>query len=553
MNKVFVNQSVAVALLLALLGVSHSGFGQPSRYDICVYGETASGVTAAIQAARLGKQVVLISQNNHVGGVITSGLTATDINRNTLIGGIPREFYRRIYAYYQKPAAWKSQDRESYFISTLKRTFTGKNDSLKIQWVYESHVAETILLEMLAEAGVEVIFHERIDLSNGVVKKKNRIRYIRMESGKEFVASVFIDATYEGDLMAASGVSYAAGRESNSQYNETLNGIRLNHVIGSAETSVDPYILEGDAGSGLLPYIEPSLWGKEGSGDDRVQAYCYRMTLTNDPANRVTIDKPSGYNPLWYEVLARELKLHPDTMLQQLITLTPMPNRKTDTNKLNFFGASYGYPEADYTMRAKIAQMHKEYALGMLWFLGNDDRVPTHIRREMKDWGLPKDEFTDTGHFPYQLYVREARRMIGEYIMTERNCRREGNVTAPFPIALGTYMIDSHYVSRVVDEDGRLRMEGTLNERGVSPYPISYHAITPKLSECSNLLVPVCLSASHVAYSSIRMEPVFMVLGQSAGTAAALAIDKDCAVQKLPYGDLRRQLLKDHQILGVPQ
>lgn len=552
MTKIYSSQKFRLILLLLLLSVDPYSFGQTERRDICVYGETASGVSAAIQAARMGKKVVLISQNNHVGGVITSGLTATDINRNTLIGGIPREFYRRIYAHYKKPGAWKSQDRESYFISTLKRTFTGKNDSLKIQWVYESHVAERILREMLKEAGVEVVFNERLDLENGVVKEGSRIRNIRMESGTEFFASVFIDATYEGDLMAESGVSYSVGRESNGQYNETFNGIRLNHVIGNADNSVDPYIREGVPASGLLPYIEPSLWGEEGSGDDRVQAYCYRMTLTNDPANRIPIGKPDGYNRLWYEVLARELRLHPDTMLQQLITLTPMPNRKTDTNKLNFFGASYEYPEGDYKTREKIAQMHKIYALGMLWFLGNDERVPGHIRMEMKDWGLPKDEFVDTGHFPYQLYVREARRMVGEYVMTEHNCKREGNVAAPFPIALGTYMIDSHYVSRVVDANGKLRMEGTLNERGVSPYPISYHAITPKSSECSNLLVPVCLSATHVAYSSIRMEPVFMVLGQSAGAAAALSIDNRCAVQQLPYEDLRKRLLKDHQILAVP-
>ncbi|WP_257666472.1 FAD-dependent oxidoreductase [Parapedobacter tibetensis] len=525
-----------------------------TSYDICVYGATASGVMAAIQAARMDKSVLLISDTDHVGGVATSGLTATDINRNTLIGGIAREFYQHIYAYYERPEAWRNQDRESFFVSSLKRTFTGKNDSLSMQWVYESHVAEEIMKEMLEKAGVTVVYNERLDLEKGVEKEGQQIARIRTEQGSSYAAKRFIDASYEGDLMKLANISYVIGREANSTYGEFHNGIVLNEVIGNGEQSVDPYIIKGDSSSGLLPFVDAQLWGSEGEADKRTQAFCYRMTLTNDPENRVPIEKPAGYNPLWHEVLARFLELNPDKQLQQIITLTPMPNKKTDTNHLDFFGASFDYPEGDYATREEIAQRHRDYALGMLWFLGNDERVPEHIRTEMAAWGLPKDEFADNDHFPYQLYVRESRRMIGEYIMTEHNCLLANRVAASDPVAVGTYMLDCHIVSRVVDAEGKLRNEGSVYGRGLrtGPYQISYQSITPKAEECENLLVPICLSASHIAFSSIRMEPVYMVLGQSAGTAAALSLDEQCTVQELDYGKLRAKLLQDGQIITVP-
>lgn len=534
-----------LAFFLLTIPVSH---GQ-EEYDICVYGETASGVSAAIQAARMGKRVVLISQNSHVGGMTTSGLTATDINRNTLIGGIAREFYGHLYAWYENADAWKNQERDAFFNLSRKRTFTGKNDALKIQWVYESHIGEKIQLEMLRDANVKIVFKERLDLKDGVQKEDKKIRRIVMESGREFSAPMFIDATYEGDLMALAGVSYTIGREANSQYGETYNGVRVNEVLGEGETSVDPYVVEGDPDSGLLPHIEPRIWAAQGAADpNRVQAYCYRMTLTDDPANRVEIERPANYDPLLYEVLARKLQLKPETQLQQIITLTPMPNRKTDTNKLNFVGANYEYPEGDYATRERLCQRHREFALGMLWFLAHDERVPSHIRAEMEPWGLARDEFPENDHFPYQIYVREARRMVGEYVMTEKNCRRAAPEHATHSIGVGTYMIDSHHFSLVVDEDGKLRYEGGLGAKSAS-YPISYKSITPRAEECHNLLVPVCVSASHVAYSSIRMEPVYMVLGQSAGAAAALSLNERCPVQELPYSDLAAALQEAGQIL----
>lgn len=538
-------------LLLLFFSFTTSISASSTLYDICVYGESASGVVAAIQGARMGKKVILLSKNNHVGGLATSGLTATDMNRNDLIGGITKEFYNKIYTYYLKPESWRNQDRESFMTSTLKRTYRGKNDERQIQWVYESSVAERIMLDMLKVAGVEILFNQRLDLGKDIQKEENTIKSIQLENGKTIEAKIFIDASYEGDLLARAGISYTVGRESNQQYGETLNGIRVNYDQGKDLTKISPYIKEGNPKSGVLPYVTPKEWGKQGEEDKRVQAYCYRMTLTNDPDNRMAIQKPRNYQPQWYEIYARMLKLEPETELQKIITLTPMPNKKTDTNHLDFFGASYDYAEAGYKTRAEIEQLHKDYALGMLWFLGNDKRVPEHIRKEMLDWGLPKDEFTDTANFPYQIYVREARRMVGTFVMTEKNVRKADRSLAEHSVGLGSYALDCHYVSRVVDQDGKLRNEGTIFAP-TTPYPISYYSLTPREEECSNLLVTVCLSSSHVAYSTIRMEPVYMILGQSAATAASLAIDADVPVQKISYDILKYQLLQDGQLLSIP-
>lgn len=533
---------------ITLFGFNMCATNKENVFDICVYGESASGVMAAIQAARLGKNVVLISKNQHVGGLATSGLTATDMNRNDMVGGIAREFYQRIYAYYQDPAAWRNQDRDEFFIQSIRRTYRGKNDDRQMQWVYESRIAEKIMLDMLEEAGVKLWFNERLQFEDGIKKRGTRITAISMESGKTVNAKVFIDATYEGDLMAKAGVSYTVGRESNDTYNETLNGYRINYENGTDLSAIDPYIVEGDKSSGLLPYIDSEIPLGQGEADHRVQAYCYRMTLTDDPDNRIKIQKPDNYNPLWYEVLVRRIQQNPKLTLQDIITLTPMPNRKTDTNHLDFFGASYDYAEANYNKRKEIEQLHKDYALGMLWLLEHDPRIPEHIRTEMSDWGLPKDEFEDTGNFPYHIYVREARRMIGEYVMVEKNVAKENREDAQHPVGVGSYALDCHYVSKVIDKEGKLRYEGAIFTP-VIPYTISYYSLTPKKNECSNLLVPVCLSASHVAFSSIRMEPVYMVLGQSAAVAASMAIDKNTAVQDIIYDKLAEKLLELKQII----
>lgn len=539
--------SFIYSCIIAIILFSSPQLFAQKQWDVCVYGETPAGVLAAIQAAKMNKQVLLISNTAHVGGVATSGLTATDLNNFRSAGGLTRDFYKRLYAYYLDSSAWRCESRDVFFERSKKRTFTGKNDSLQMQWVYESHIAERILKGMLQEAGVQVVYKERLQLKMGVEKKNTSILSIRMDNGHRYNAKMFIDATYEGDLMARAGISYIAGRESNSTYHETMNGIQLNGIIGKDGVSIDPYIKKGDPSSGMLPFLEPRIPGSNGEKDQRTQSYCYRLTLTDDPANRIDIAKPAGYDPLWYEFLARMIEMNPGILLKNIISFTPMPNKKTDTNHADFVGANYKWPEAGYAERDKIAQMHKDYALGLLWFLGNDPRLPDSMRMEMKRWGLPKDEFTDNGNFPHQLYVREARRMISDYVMTEKNCNGEAPV--PDAVAVATYPLDCHYVSRVVDEQGRVHAEGSYGKQKSTNYGISYRSLVPKSSEAVNLLVPVCLSSSHVAYSSIRMEPVFMVLGQSAGTAAALALDRNISMQELSYDVLQPVLLKDGQVL----
>lgn len=538
-----------VLLLLPLLA------GAAPAPDVVVYGGTLAGISAAIQAARMNRSVLLLEPSAHLGGVATSGLTATDMNRSPTIGGIAREFYQEIYAYYRQPSAWRVEAREAFFERSRKRTYTGKNDSLRMQWVYESHVAERILGDMLRQAGITVrLSCPLAETDTAVERRDGRITAIQCADGTRQAGRMFIDASYEGDLMARAGVSHVIGREANRDHGETMNGIRLAGVIATPERPIDPWIRPGDPSSGPLPFVDTKLWGQPGEGDDRSQSYCYRVTLTDDPANRVPITKPDNFNPLWYELVVRMLQAQPDTPLQKVISLTPMPNRKTDTNHLDFVGANFTYAAAGSPERARIARMHRDYAAGLLWVLANDERVPAAVREEMKPWGWPRDEFPDNGHFPPQLYVREARRMRGAFLMKEENLRREQRVDAGDPVAIGSYALDSHVVSHVIDAEGRLRREGShLESRAIRPYGISYFSLVPRKAECANLLVPVCLSATHVAYTSIRMEPVYMVLGQAAGAAAALALEAGAAVQDVPYPRLRTVLTAAGQDLTVPR
>ena len=525
-----------------------------AAHDVVVYGDTLAGISAAISTARLGKSVILLSTSTHLGGVATAGLTATDMNRSPVIGGIAREFYGLVYDHYLQLSAWRSDDRSDYFERSKKRTYTGKNDALHMQWVYESHVAEKILADLLQRSAVTVVRSRLLaETPDAVELADRRIVALRTTSGDRYAGLAFIDATYEGDLMARAGVSHVIGREANSTFGETMNGIRPAGVVGTPQRSIDPFLRPGDPTSGLLPFIDQALWGKPGDQDNRSQSFCYRVTLTNDPANRVPFTKPANFNPLWHEALVRELQLKADTPLQKIISLTPMPNRKTDTNHLDFVGANLSYTAATHAERAQIAAQHRDYAAGMLWTLAHDPRVPAAIRDELAPWGWPKDEFTDNGNFPPQLYVREARRMRGTFVMKEENLRRERRVDAGHSVGIGSYALDSHVVSTFVDTDGRVRHEGShLVSQSIRPYGISYYALLPQKSECCNLLVPVCLSATHVAYSSIRMEPVYMVLGQAAGTAAALAIDAHVAVQDISYEALQAKLTAAGQILTVP-
>jgi hypothetical protein len=452
--------------------------------------------------------------------------------------------------HYLKDDCWVYEKRQDYEGEKPWRGGTEGWDKGKAWWMFEPHVAEGIFKALIDEAKVPVVYGERLDLKNGVLKKGARIAAITMESGRVFRGKMFIDATYEGDLMAKAGVSYAIGRESNSKYGETLNGVQTKRAYSHQfEKPVDPYLKPGEPSSGLLPGLHGDWPGEEGEGDHRVQAYNFRLCLTDIQDNKIPFPKPQEYNALRYELLLRYYEAGYDKIPW---IRSMMPNRKTDINNRHGFssdniGANYGYPDGDYAARKKIIAEHISYQKGLMWTLANNPRVPEQIRREVSQWGLARDEFVDNGNWPYQLYVREARRMVSDYVMTEQNCR--GLRIAPDPVGLGAYGMDSHNTQRYVDKKGHVRNEGDIQVGGFKPYLISYRSIVPKQEQCSNLFIPVCLSASHIAFGSIRMEPVFMVLGQSAASAACLAIDDDVSVQQLDYGKLRKRLLKDGQIL----
>ncbi|MBN9661317.1 MAG: FAD-dependent oxidoreductase [Acidobacteria bacterium] len=554
MKKSLLRRGFAALLapVLALTVVSCSGTGPET--DILIYGATSGGLAAAIQARRMGKTVVVLDPGTHIGGLTTGGLSWTDIGNKIVVGGIAREFYQRIKKKYEDPKIWTSETRDEYF--DRRKGQNAKNEDA--MWTFEPKVASALYSEMLAEAGIKVITKARLDLSpgKGVVKENGRIKAIVLEGGQRYEAKMFIDATYEGDLMAKAGVSYAIGRENNSDYKETWNGSQPNHFHYHQfpdGANVDPYVVKGKPESGLLPIIDPTGPGEEGKGDKRIQAYCYRMCLTNDPKNRLPIEKPEGYDEKDHELLLRFAetgKYHDPSSKYD-----PIPNMKTDTNNhgavsTDYMGANWNYPEAGYAEREKINKRHEVYQKGYMWTLQNNPRVPAKLREYYKQWGLPKDEFTENGGWPTQLYIREARRMIGALVMTEHHVMAREIVEDS--VGMGAYGMDSHNVQRYITKAGFVRNEGNVQVGGFPPYPIGYRALTPKKDQASNLLVPVALSATHIAYGSIRMEPVFMVLGQSAATAAAMAIDANQAVQDVPYPKLRERLLADKQVLEAP-
>ncbi len=541
-----------LALLVCLLPLPLTA-AEVIEADVCVYGGTASGVAAAVQVSRMGKTAIVAEFGNHLGGLTSGGLGATDIGNKAAIGGIAREFYQRIAQHYAKSEAWRLEDREDYFTKHGGRSTLRELTSARAtMWTFEPHVAEDIFWQMLNEAGAAIYLQQRLASVN---KEGDRIAEIAMVNGKVYRARMFIDATYEGDLTAKAGVRYTIGREANAQYQETLNGVRARTPKHQFTVPVDPYVRRGDPASGLLPFIQPGDGGKPGEGDRRVQAYNFRLCYTQNPANRLPHRPPPNYKPAQFELLARYLEAlvaagHKPA-LRAFWNPIWMPNGKTDINNnggfsTDFIGGNYAYPDADYATRAKIWQAHEDYTRGFIYFLATSPRVPADMRAETQSWGPARDEFLDTGHWPHQLYVREARRMVSGYVMTEHNCR--GQQKAEDSVGLGAYGMDSHNCQRIV-KGGHVENEGDVQVHGFSPYPISYRSIVPKASECDNLLVPVCLSATHIAYGSIRMEPVFMILGQSAATAAVLAMDGKSSVQKVSYDTLRARLLTDKQVL----
>ena len=514
-----------------------------SLYDIVIYGNTSAGVAAAIQGKRMGKKVVLVGPDMHLGGLTAGGLGWTDSGKKEAVGGFAREYYQRIKAHYDRPEAWVHQAPEEY------SRYQPEGDAM---WVFEPHVAEATFEALVVEHEIPVFRDQWLDRANGVTKEANQITRIRMMSGETYEGKIFIDATYEGDLMATAGISYTIGRESNQTYGETLNGVqKANAVKHQFKFDVSPYKIPGDPASGLLPNVHGDDPGTDGEADKRLQAYNYRMCLTKVDSNKIAFPKPANYDPLNYELLAR----HFDKGWRDLFTkYDPAPNKKTDTNNHGAFstdniGMNYDYPEATYERRKEILKEHEDYQKGLMWFMAYDPRVPEDVREAMSQWGLAKDEFLDNGHWPHQIYVREARRMVSDFVMTELHLR--GQKPTPKAIGMGSYNMDSHNVQRYVDERGFARNEGDIQVNPGGPYPISYNAIIPKAAEANNLLVPVCLSSSHIAYGSIRMEPVFMILGQSAATAASMAIDSQRDVQDVEYVELETRLLSDGQVLSL--
>ena len=534
-----------VVLLVTALVASPTPSAEPLdiRRDIVVYGATSGGIVAAIQARACGRTVVLVEPGRHLGGLTAGGLGATDIGNKGAIGGLSRDFYRRVGRHYAADAAWVQERREDY---ESRRRAADEQE----MWTFEPHVAEQVYRDWLREAGVEVVFEARLDLGvRGVEQEGRRIVAFRTEDGRRFAGAMFIDATYEGDLMARAGVAYHVGREAEAVHGESLNGIRVAHATKHQFThDVDPYVRRGDPASGLVPLVSPDPPGTDGEGDRRVQAYNFRMCTTDVPENRRDWPKPEGYDEREFELLLRTFEAG-----DRRVPWNPvwMPNRKTDTNNnfaisTDYIGHSDAYPEADHATRERIVADHRRYQTGLMWTLANHPRVPAVVREHFQRLGLAKDEFVDNDNWPHQLYVRESRRMISDVVMTQHHCQQR--VIADDPVGLGAYNMDSHNCQRYVTAAGVVRNEGDI-QVGVSPYRIAYRSIRPRREECENLLVPVCLSASHIAYGSIRMEPVFMVLGQSAATAASLAIGAGTSVQDVDYAVLRERLLADGQVL----
>ena len=501
---------------------------ESNRFDVVVYGGTAGGVLTAVTAAREGLKVALLEPGRHLGGMVSGGLGWTDYGRKEVIGGSSLEFFERV----------------------------GRKYGREIEWHFEPHVAEAVFDDLVKETGVTVFLEHRLREKNGVEKAGTQVSAIIMESGARFSATIFADASYEGDLMAQAGVSYTWGREAIAAFNESLAGVRDQTPLHQFRAAVSPY----DASRRLLPEVMPRTTDPVGAADRRVQAYNFRLCMTRTDANRVPFTKPRGYDPHRYELLARYLPAFERTLgrplaINDVMKADLLQNGKTDTNNngafsTDYIGGSYEYPEGSYETRAKIRQAHIDYIQGFLYFLVTDPRVPAALASEMKTWGLCRDEFTDADHWPYQLYVREARRMVGEFVMSQQDIQTA--LTKADVIGMGSYNSDSHNVQRRPTADGEsVENEGDMQVK-VVPYQIPYRVLLPRRAEATNLLVPVCFSATHVAYSTLRMEPQYMILGHAAGLAAKLAIDGKVAVQDIDVTALQRKLTAQRAVLALP-
>lgn len=515
------------------------------RGDVVIYGCTPAGIAAAVAVKREGRSVILACRDGWIGGMSANGLGYADAGDHAAIGGLARRFYRDVKHHY---AARNITD-----IPPPQGHPGARNDDRDTLWVFEPHVAEAIYHNWLAEQRIVPIYDFRLRLDKrGVVSRDGHVVGMVAEDGRRVAGTIFIDASYEGDLMAMAGVSFAIGREANSKYGETLNGNQpRNSVAHNFTLDVDPYVVPGRPQSGLLPRIEPGPAGMEGAGDDRIQAYTYRLCMTRRPEIRAPFPKPANYDPKQYELLARYFDAG---WRESFKKYDAIPNGKTDTNNFGGFsfddiGMNYGYPTGSYAERERILQEHRDYQQGLLWFMAKDPRVPADVRDAMASWGLCADEFKDNGHWPREIYVREGRRMVSDFVMAEPHLR--GRVPTPRSVGLGSYNMDSHNVRRYVDARGFARNEGNIEVSPGRNYEISYDSLIPRRSEARNLLVPVAISASHIAYGSIRMEPVFTILGESSGIAAVLALAAKADVQDVDYPTLARKLLAAGQVLHL--
>ncbi len=546
MKRLFAPVQVTLALATANLAAA--------SHDVVIYGGTSAGVIAAVQAKKMGKSAIIVCPDRHLGGLSSGGLGWTDTGNKAVIGGLAREFYHRIWRHYNEDAAWKWQAREAY--GNKGQGNKAIDGEQRTMWIFEPHAAEAAFESFIRDYDIPVHRDEWLDRKDGVSKQAGRIVSIRMLSGKTYSGKMFIDATYEGDLLAAAGADYHVGRESTDTYGEEWNGVQTGvlhhkHHFGAVKEKISPYRIPGDPSSGVIPRVSADPPGEFGSGDKRIQAYCFRMCLTDHDPNRVPFPKPEGYDASQYELLLRIFKAG---WRETFRKFDPIPNHKTDTNNhgpmsTDNIGYNYDYPEASYEGRREIIREHETYQKGWLWFIANDPRVPEEVRAAMSRWGLAKDEFTDNGNWPHQIYVREARRLIGEFVMTENELLKKR--PTPDSVGMGSYTMDSHNVQRYITPEGYVQNEGDIGVSTRGPYEIAYGSLVPKRGQGDNLLVPVCVSSSHIAFGSIRMEPVFMILGQSAATAAVMAIDDKLNVQDVPYPRLRERLLKDGQVLSA--
>jgi hypothetical protein len=549
------NYSILTVLVLAMLsagcGNNPAKKAPDHAADVIIYGGTPAAITAAVEVIKSGKTAIVVSPDKHLGGMSSSGLGYTDTGDKSVIGGLAREFYQRIYNYYQKDETWKWEKKEEY--GNVGQGTPAIDGNLKTMWIFEPHIAENVFEDFVREYKIPVFRNEWLNRETGVILENGKIKSITTLSGITFEGRIFVDATYEGDLMAASGVHYVTGRESDNTYHETWNGIQkevFHHRHNFDDLKISPYKIAGDPASGILWGISKDDPGKNGEGDTRLQAYCFRMCLTGNEKNRIPFQRPEDYDSSKYELLVR---VYQSGWRETFEKFDPIPNLKTDVNNHGPFsfdniGMNYDYPEASYDRRQEILTQHESYQKGLLYFIATDPRIPVEVQKEMRQWGFAADEFSDNGNWPYQIYVREARRMLGTFVMTENEILGKNPVAQS--IGMGSYTMDSHNVQRYITAEGFVQNEGDIGVQPEKPYQIALGCILPRKEECINLLVPVAVSSSHIAFGSIRMEPVFMILGQSAGTVAALALEKGKSMYDLSYEEIEGKLIEGGQVLA---